>query len=428
MEMLQRRTRRNTGISGFIGAGDDAGDSGSATIISGPYMQNLPVAGLTVGEIRYRLGTRLDIARGSIAVIDGHDVSDETVLRSGSCLVFVSRAGEKGAGKAQRQIATSSVAAKMEDEVGINGDRVIARTPEGVQAEMPLTELLHFIRQRDDSLRDVCWPDGVRHVFAEWPMAVVAMELPAAVHRVKWISKDSPKPYGKGCIYEMRSLAMPYIIFMATFAWHPSVTGDEQPGGLRLTQRCEVFMRQAPLQSLDDELMLPVLLNCSKYKSTDGRFDVPDHNISWFCNQYQPIAPYDPFPINARLRKSLVAAVYYLLHTGFNRSNGDTNPAAYAEECSWYDYTVRQTGDPRISDVELWEKESVINPLFIMDDVKLLKSGFTLREVALRILRMFNVRPKISSTADIARLVLNYVPGGRVPKITYPHSMWPTVT
>lgn len=96
MELLRRRERPQTAGSTSFGTSAEAAVTTTAMIISGPYSQSLPVSGLSVGQIRQRLGTRLDIDPRAIAVIDGQDVSDEVVVRANSTLVFVSRAGEKG--------------------------------------------------------------------------------------------------------------------------------------------------------------------------------------------------------------------------------------------------------------------------------------------------------------------------------------------
>jgi hypothetical protein len=66
-------------------------------VASGPYAYPLPVAGSTVGEVRTRFRDRLDIPPHSQATLDGVDVDDSTVVRAGQVLMFVQRAGEKGA-------------------------------------------------------------------------------------------------------------------------------------------------------------------------------------------------------------------------------------------------------------------------------------------------------------------------------------------
>jgi hypothetical protein len=77
-------------------AADDAA-SGAATIASGPYAERLPVAGMTVGEIRRRFGDRFDIHPESRPVVDGNEVGDDTILQRDQVLMFTRRAGEKGA-------------------------------------------------------------------------------------------------------------------------------------------------------------------------------------------------------------------------------------------------------------------------------------------------------------------------------------------
>lgn len=66
------------------------------TVASAQYAERLPVGNMTVGEIRRRFRDRLDIDPRSIAVVDGRDVSDDTVVTAGQVVSFMHRAGEKG--------------------------------------------------------------------------------------------------------------------------------------------------------------------------------------------------------------------------------------------------------------------------------------------------------------------------------------------
>src|SRR5262245_54876097 len=70
--------------------------SGTVTVVVGPYLERLPVGGTTVGEIRARFRDRMDIDPRSQAVVDGNEVSDSTVVRTGQVLMFVHKSGEKG--------------------------------------------------------------------------------------------------------------------------------------------------------------------------------------------------------------------------------------------------------------------------------------------------------------------------------------------
>ena len=84
------------GLGSIFDEADDAGRL--VTVTSGPYAEQLPVGNASVGEIRARFRDRFDIDPRSVAVLDGHDVNDDTVVRAGQTLMFVHRAGEKGGG------------------------------------------------------------------------------------------------------------------------------------------------------------------------------------------------------------------------------------------------------------------------------------------------------------------------------------------
>lgn len=67
-----------------------------ATVTHGINNEQLPVAGLTVAQIRDQLGDRFDIDPDSDAFIQGNPVDDQTVLRTGQTLTFARKGGEKG--------------------------------------------------------------------------------------------------------------------------------------------------------------------------------------------------------------------------------------------------------------------------------------------------------------------------------------------
>ena len=96
------RTPRETsappsGLGGLFAENNQP--AGLVTVSVPPYDENLPLGNSTVGEIRARFRQRFDIDPRSQAVLDGHPVGDETVVRTGQVLMFVHTAGEKGAGR-----------------------------------------------------------------------------------------------------------------------------------------------------------------------------------------------------------------------------------------------------------------------------------------------------------------------------------------
>ncbi len=73
-----------------------SGDTQLVTVSHGPFAEQLPVAEMTVGEVRARFRDRFDIDPQALAFVDGQAANEETRLGSGEILVFTRRAGEKG--------------------------------------------------------------------------------------------------------------------------------------------------------------------------------------------------------------------------------------------------------------------------------------------------------------------------------------------
>ena len=98
--MTLERTRPATTLRPIGGAGfDDSApdpDAQMARVSAGVYQETMPVAGMTVGEIRRRHGQRLDIPPGAVAFLGGAPVGDDTVVRPGQSLSFIRHAGSKG--------------------------------------------------------------------------------------------------------------------------------------------------------------------------------------------------------------------------------------------------------------------------------------------------------------------------------------------
>ena len=102
---MSEQTRTAT-TQQILPAGDDFNDVWSADsarglvqVATGLYAERLPVADMTVAEIRDSFADRFDIDPQAIPVIDGHRVTDEaTRVEAGQQLAFVRYAGEKGSG------------------------------------------------------------------------------------------------------------------------------------------------------------------------------------------------------------------------------------------------------------------------------------------------------------------------------------------
>ena len=65
-------------------------------VVSGVFSHSIPLAGLTVAEIRQGLTELMNIDTQAIPVVDGSPVEESTVLTAGQVLNFVRLAGEMG--------------------------------------------------------------------------------------------------------------------------------------------------------------------------------------------------------------------------------------------------------------------------------------------------------------------------------------------
>ncbi len=81
---------------GLFDDGSVFDDSGMATVQHGAYVEHLPVANMTVGEVRERFRDRLDIHPEAQAVMGGSFVGNDTSIRAGEVVTFVRPAGAKG--------------------------------------------------------------------------------------------------------------------------------------------------------------------------------------------------------------------------------------------------------------------------------------------------------------------------------------------
>ena len=73
-------------------------EQGRVEVIHGIYAHSLPLVGMTVGQARSELMDRMNIDPDSMAVVDGAEADEDTVLTEGQVLNFVRHAGEKGLG------------------------------------------------------------------------------------------------------------------------------------------------------------------------------------------------------------------------------------------------------------------------------------------------------------------------------------------
>lgn len=97
--MLERRRpqRESHPMGGGSADSPGTGVGGLVTVSHGVHTEALPVGNMTVSEIRTRFADRFDIDPESTALVDGNEVTDETIVQDNQLLMFVRKAGVKGA-------------------------------------------------------------------------------------------------------------------------------------------------------------------------------------------------------------------------------------------------------------------------------------------------------------------------------------------
>jgi hypothetical protein len=267
---------------------------------------------------------------------------------------------------------------------------VIATSPEGKTAAMPIEAFLAKVAMRRMDTGGVVLPDGVKAVLTEAAITLWVYECPPCLQRFRWIAPDSPVPFGPGTKYRAVRLALPYLIMLVVFA-------ADARGNLQLTGANECFFRVEPLTTLEDPLLYPALLNCSRFEPPDGR------PLSWICTQHLKPTPAMRDPdLSKRLTGGFEALRHCLLETGFNLSS------EHHECSSWFTESQSRKVDPRINTVEAWEAASAQNSLFVLE-VPWIPTNHTVRQAAERIFKQQQARAEAPRTATaLARIVFNH--------------------
>lgn len=294
---------------------------GHVEVIHGVYAHRLPLSGMTVGQARSELADRMNIDPDSIAVVDGNEVGDDAILGEGQILNFVTHAGEKGG-----------------DRLIIENGQAVLTTEEGTEVKMSEEEFVEMMRSEyEPPIHGDAIPDGVK--FIEWrpPFMCVVHQLPAHVRSLRWIEDDSPEPFGPGAKFKKRRLSLPYAV---TFAMYFRRARD-----LSLVGYNELYFRNEPLKTRQDQLGFPSLLNLS-------RIDIKGRSRSWICTQYLKSPP------RASWSAQLASLIDHTWNGSFNLSS------EHHEGASWYGESkgVHKSLHP----IAAWEQASKENDAFAL--------------------------------------------------------------
>jgi hypothetical protein len=216
---------------------------------------------------------------------------------------------------------------------------------------------------------------SVRWKVVAGPLTVVILELDPELRRMMWIAPDSPQPRGKEARYEPRQLATPYIVLKVPFL-HGRVTG-----------RVELFYRNAPLEKLDDELYWSNLLNVSPHAY---------HCKAWLCTQYlaHELAGGPP-----GITSGLNALMHHTFGGGWNWSSD------ISEGKSAFTLAKEMEVDPRVTDVDRWEQQSLADPKFVLQ-VPWKPVGLTVRQLIQEEFTINRAQRNLHETSEMVNLLM----------------------
>ncbi len=269
----------------------------------------------------------------------------------------------------------------------IQGSEIHAVSPEGKEATMPLDALYQRVAGVGMETGSMVLPDGVKAVKSDGPITVWVHQTPPRVYKLKWIAKDSPERYGKGCKYRDVVISLPYLVVLAVF-------NQSRKGFTTLSKQNECFFTNKPLSSLDDTLFYPALLNCSKFEPPEGK------PLSWICTQHLDRGFDTEEDTNTRMRLGFKALMHCLLEAGFNYSSEEH------EASSWF--TESASVDPRVADIDDWQKATAEDRFFALE-LDWLPTGKTVSETIQRIFKYHGAsRPKLTDATAIQKLVFTH--------------------
>src|SRR5581483_8952380 len=250
--MQRQRTRQDGGARVPATAPGAAPDvEGRVRIVAGADVEDMAVAGRTVGEARVLAQAILGIDPLAVAMLDGERVGDDRVLGQHQELEFVKHAGAKGAE------APGPV-------VEVSDDQAVWRRNGYVSGALPLRDLVARVVAASSERQT--WrvlPRFTRLMVtrAAGEVTGVVIEMPPGPRLVRWADVPPELPLHER--YVDRRLSFPWVVLLVVFR-NGEVTGTQQ-----------AYYRRSPITRLEDPLCFTNLLNVGR----------GSEQASWICFQ-----------------------------------------------------------------------------------------------------------------------------------------------
>ncbi len=256
----------------------------------------------------------------------------------------------------------------FEPEIVIRG--ATARVTRGTDTlvEVPVEALVQELGRAAPRPGVGVLPRGIRAWEDRGEVLGVALEIEPHTRTARWLTEDSPAPYGPRAKYREVFLAFPWVVLLAVFV----------RGGL--SRYHQVFYRTASLDRGQD-LLLTNLPNVA------AAYD----QKSWICFQHVR-GDLAALPWPQKLRTLLD----HVFSAGFNRS---------AEEHEGHSFWQSSHEiDPRVASLEAWERATAADRWFPLD-VDWRSAGTTASRELERMLVAASRRRRLRNGRELAGLI-----------------------
>ncbi len=227
----------------------------------------------------------------------------------------------------------------MSDQMTIRNGMVTVMTQEGVTIERPESDLIKMIREDEAApLNGAALPDGLKFSpICKRAHMMIVHQLPPQVRMLRWLARDSPRPYGPKATYRKIRISIPYSIVFAMFR---CAEGRFQQIGFN-----ELYFSNRPLASKKDTVGFPALLNVSCIRK-------PSRARAWICTQHLDLHPDVNWVVH------LNAILRHVWDGGFNLSS------EHHEGASWYGES--EGVHPDLHPVERWQEATAKDDAFAL--------------------------------------------------------------
>ena len=269
----------------------------------------------------------------------------------------------------------------MAERIILKGQHAIVTGGDGVDTRAKISSFVGALQQASvQGLDQEALADHLKWKVIRGRLTICVVELKPQLRRLMVIDPASTIPFGPEATYGERRLAFPYIVLKVPF-----LKG-------RVVGRVELFYRTEPLRDLNDELFWPNLLNVSPHA-----YDC----VAWLCTQY--LRRERPAP---GITAGLDSVIHHLFGGGFNFSS-EMN-----EGQSCFGKAKADGIDPRVTDLDYWETESVRDPRFVLQ-VEWKSTGLNVGQLLEAELKSLGAAPQLSNTSELVSTLLSHRNGRR---------------